>query len=47
MDSWVQMEDAEAKNGIQRRPEEILFHDINGFVPLSPLLYPLLTTFVL
>ncbi|KAH6991147.1 hypothetical protein BKA56DRAFT_667650 [Ilyonectria sp. MPI-CAGE-AT-0026] len=30
MDSWVRMEDAEAKNGIQRRSEEILFHDING-----------------
>ncbi|KAJ3467994.1 hypothetical protein MRS44_005558 [Fusarium solani] len=30
MDSWVRMESAEAKKGIQRRPEEIHFHDING-----------------
>ncbi|KAH7114166.1 SGNH hydrolase-type esterase domain-containing protein [Dactylonectria estremocensis] len=30
MDSWVRMESMEAKHGIQRRPEEILFHDING-----------------
>ncbi|RSL78301.1 hypothetical protein CEP51_008323 [Fusarium floridanum] len=30
MDSWVRMESQEAKNGIQRRPEEIYFHDING-----------------